>query len=764
MPKFIYKIKSPQLDNDTCLFHETLFHNANGYLGVRSCFEEGYPEEYTTVRGSYLNGFYDFVDVKHAEKLYGFIEEKQVMLNVADTQTIEIFLDGERFSMFQGKILASERTLNLRAGTSGRFVIWRSPRGKEVKISITRMVSHDLLNLFTIEYSLEPLNFSGTVKIVSTHRGLVQNYYDPTDPRVSAEKQDYLIPVSAEIAGKASVLVTRTTKSNLSVCSSVRNILTSHENIIFNTTVYDHKAVATAFVEAREGEPITFIKYASFADSVRFKDCRKVSLDALDLALSKPLLFWYQKQRNILDDFWRRIRLQIKGKSELDLALRYNIYQLFQSAGRDEFCNVPSKGLSGEGYEGHYFWDTEIYILPFFILNFPEIAKSLLAYRYRILDAAREHAKIMGHAQGALYPWRTIMGRECSGYFPSGSAQYHINGAVAWSVLLYYFATGDFEFLVEKGAEILIETARLWLDTGNYQNDQFHIQAVSGPDEYTCLVNNNFYTNLAAQNNLLWAAKVYRKLKEAGKEEALARKIDLTEGEIEEFEKAAEAMFLPYDEKLGVHGQDDGFLQKPIWNLKDTPQEKFPLLLHYHPLYLYRYQVCKQADTVLAYFLFGTSLDEKIMRRSFDYYEKITTHDSSLSACIFSIVASQLGLDEKAIYYFGDSAKLDLLNKHGNTKDGLHTANLGGSYMAVVYGFAGLRLSEDKISFHPKLPDDWEGYGFQINYRGSFIYVNVGKKHSTFTLTQGEAVRIYVYGQSYLLEDELTIGKINSSG
>lgn len=757
MEKWIYKIEAPKLDNETCLFHETLFHNANGYLGVRSCPEEGYPPDYDTVRGTYINGFYDLVEVCHAEKLHGFIDEKQVMLNIADTQTIEVYLESERFSMFEGEILAAERSLDFKAGTTGRSVIWRSPLGKEVRINTTRLVSHALLNLFVIEYTIEPLNFSGTVRLVSSHRGLVYNHFDPRDPRVAAEKREHLFPVGAETLHGASVLVSKTARSDLRICSAVKNVLPSHPDAAFAITVEGHCAVAEAEVFAARGERVTLVKYSTFADSIRCSDCRQEAVAALERAMGEPLSFWYERQREVLAELWQQTSLQIEGDLELDLALRYNIYQLFQSAGRDHFSSVSAKGLSGEGYEGHFFWDTEIYIQPFFILNFPSIAKNLLSYRYRILDSAREHAKIMGHSRGALYPWRTIMGSECSGYFPSGSAQYHINGAIALSVLLYYFASGDFEFIVEKGAEMVIETARLWLDAGHYKEGKFHIYAVSGPDEYTCIVNDNFYTNLAARYNLLWAVRLYRRLKEAGREKRLAKKIGLTEQEVAAFEQAAAGMYVPYDEELGIHAQDEAFLQKPVWDLANTPAGDFPLLLHYHPLYLYRYQVCKQADTVLAYFLFGDALDTEIMRRSFQYYEKITTHDSSLSACVFSIVASQLGFDEKAAYYFGDSAKLDLLNTHGNTKDGLHTANLGGSYMAVVYGFGGLRLYEDRIDFNPKLPRGWTGYGFQITYRGSGIHVQVETGRSRFRLTSGMPAMIRVCGKEYELRDELVI-------
>lgn len=757
MKKWTYKLTSPKLDNETCLFHETLFHNANGYLGVRSCFEEGYDEKYDSIRGTYINGFYDFVEVKHAEKLYGFIDEKQVMLNIADTQGIEIYLDDERFSMFDGEVLANERILDLMGGTTKRVITWRSPLGKEVKIEIIRMASHALLNLFTIEYKITPLYFSGNVKIVSSHKGIVQNYANPNDPRVSAVSYNFLEPVSAEIQNDASILITRTTKSDLSVASAVQNILPSHPDVNFSTSISGHEAKATALIPATEGGEITMVKYASFTDSIRYPNFEKVAVDLLREATSGPLDFWYDQQRSILAEFWEQNSLEIKGDPELDLALRYNIYQLFQSAGRDKYSSVSAKGLSGEGYEGHYFWDTEIYIQPFFILNHPEIAKGLLSYRYSILDEAREHARIMGHKQGALYPWRTIMGTECSGYFPSGSAQYHINGAIAWSVLQYYFTTGDQDFMVDQGAEILFETARLWLDAGNYHAGKFHIYAVSGPDEYTCVINDNFYTNLSAQNNLAWAARIYRELHSEGKISSLIKRISLQESEINAFEEAAQAMYLPYDDKLEIHAQDESFLQKPIWDLENTPKDKFPLLLHYHPLYLYRYQICKQADTVLAYFLFGHALEKDVMKRSYKYYEKITTHDSSLSACMFSIVASQLGMNEKANYYFGDSAKLDLFNTHGNTKDGLHTANLGGSYMAIVYGFGGLRIGPTKISFSPKLPEEWEGYQFQINYRGSLIKVNIAQNGCEFALVSGQKTPIYVYGEKYLLEDKIIV-------
>lgn len=506
-----------------------------------------------------------------------------------------------------------------------------------------------------------------------------------------------------------------------------------------------------------EGEAVTLTKYSVFCDSIRCRDCFESARSELTTALSVPLQDYYDDQRAYLKSYWDNCLLEIDGDDGLTQAIYYNMYQLIQSVGKDEYCNIAAKGLSGEGYEGHYFWDTEMYIQPFFNLTQPSVTKNLISFRYNTLQKARENARLMGHMRGVLYPWRTITGSECSGYFPSGSATYHINGDIAYSVVAYYLATKDLDFIEKEGAEIVFETARLWLDVGNYYHGRFHINAVTGPDEYTCLVNNNYYTNAAAQFNLRWAVKFYELLRKAGRLKNLEDKLKLSEKEIDEFGRAAELMYLPYDEEMGINPQDDSFLQKKRLDLKDIPLDKRPLLLFYHPLFLYRHQVCKQADTVLAHFIFEDAQDEKTIRKSFEYYERITTHDSSLSTCIFSIVASKLGLVEKAYNYFGDSAELDLFNTHKNTRDGIHTANMGGSYMAVVYGFGGLRIKESGIYFAPVIPKSWKEYRFKVNYEDSQIHVEVQADRTSFTLVKGSPKMIHVYGRTYELNDLVII-------
>lgn len=751
--KWFYRVNSLKLEEEELLVNETIFHNANGYLGVRSNFEEGYPEGYDTIRGSYINGFYDISEMKQAEKLYGMTEKKQTMLNVADGQTIYLKIGGEKFSMFQGTVLESSRWLDMREGYTARKVLWRSPKGKEVEIVIKRMASFTHLSLFFIDYQVTPVNFEGIVELESVHQGNVKNYCNPNDPRVAGESFQYLIPNHAQIKNGVSYLFTDTSASGLQVCTAVKNVISVGE--AGEPELENHCAVQKFRASVVRGETLCFRKYMIFADSVRFADLAGQAEKAMKEVLALPVEALYREQKEYLERFWESSVLEIEGDDLLCAAVRYNQYQLIQSVGKDPHSNIAAKGLSGEGYEGHYFWDTEMYIQPFFTLTNPEISKNLVEYRYAILDEARENARILGHKKGAAYPWRTIMGKECSGYFPAGSAQYHISGDIAYAAVSYYLATKDLDFMADKGAEILFETARMWMDLGCWYKGTFQIHEVTGPDEYTCLVSNNYYTNLNARYNLHWAVEMYDLLKNKGKLQKVAEKIGLTEEEIREFGRAERGMYLPYDEELGINPQDDSFLKKEIWDIEATPKENFPLLLHYHPMYIYRFQVCKQADTVLAHFIFEDAQDTETIRRSFAYYEKVTTHDSSLSTCIFSIVASRLGMEEKAYEYFGDSAKLDLLNTHHNTKDGIHTANMGGTYMSIVYGFGGFRLNESGIWFAPALPKQWKGYRFKLIYEGSHIHVEVNRRECRFTLESGKPVEIHVYENICILKDSV---------
>ncbi|WP_070120141.1 glycoside hydrolase family 65 protein [Bacillus marinisedimentorum] len=735
---------------------ESLFALGNGYLGVRGNFEEGYGGGMASIRGTYQNAFHDIIDIPYGEKLYGFPDTQQKMLNVIDAQTIELYFgeggEEERFSLFEGEILSYERNLHLDRGYAERAVHWKSPGGKELNIRFRRLVSFATRELFAVETIVEPVNFNGQLRVVSTVDGDVSNFTDDSDPRVGSGHARRLHPIGADHDHEYSYVVSQAEVSRLeTACVSRLKTDTGNHVSIRKSAA----AVETILTMTVTEEPITITKYNVYTDSLRHEtDLVQKGIDVhrnISMLSFNDLLI---QQRTYLEAFWKDADITIDGDEKLQEGIRFNLYQLLQSAGGDKFSNISAKGLSGEGYEGHYFWDTEIYMFPVFLMTRPDIARQLLIYRYSILEQAREHAREMGHKKGALFPWRTISGTECSSYFPSGSAQYHISGDIAYSYVQYLLASGDEKFLKQYGAEVLFETARLWMDTGHYHNGKFRIDDVTGPDEYTCIVNNNYYTNVMAKHNLKWAAKAYRMLEEMDRaaHENLSSRLRVTAEEAKEWKAASEAMYLPFDEERGINPQDDTFLQKAVWDFEHTPKEHRPLLLHYHPLTLYRYQVCKQADTVLAHFLLEDEESFETIKRSYDYYEKITTHDSSLSSCIFSIMASKVGYRQKAFDYFIETARLDLDNTHGNTKDGLHMANMGGTWMSIVYGFAGLRLTESGLSLAPALPEEWQHYRFRLQYRSRTVEVDVNRERVSLRLVDGRKLEMKLYGEKVALE------------
>ncbi len=746
-------IESKGLLKEELLRNETLFHVANGYVGVRGNFEEGYPEGHVSIRGTYINAFYDDVPIKYGERLYGFPTTGQRMLNVTDTQGIKISFGEELLDCFDHSLTSFNRKLDMQNGYALRCVRQRTKNG-EVEVTFRRMASFVCPQLLLFEAEITSISYIGDVHIVSTQEGEVYNFADDSDPRVASEHEQNLFVQKVWQNENGSFVLSKTSRSELFLASAVGHRTEGLTPCGCQTTSTGASHAYNGHLEI--GQTIRLEKYCIFTDSRRFNDPVAEAETLLKDARNVAAKLWHERQKQYLNRFWEKSRVRILGDEDLQNGMDFCLYELLQSAGKDHISNIPAKGLSGEGYEGHYFWDTEIYMFPFFLLTDPAAAKSLLRYRYSILDVARVHARDMGHTSGALYPWRTITGAECSSYFPSGSAQYHINGDIAHSFLSYYYVTGDLAFMVEQGAEVLVETARLWLDTGHYDDaGQFHIDCVTGPDEYTCIVNNNYFTNAGAKENLLGAAYICRILKEQGQFVPLAYKLKITEGELNAFERAAKSMYFPYDKKLKIHAQDDSFLKKARW--KENGETKYPLLLHYHPLYIYRYQVCKQADTILAHYLYDEGLDEGIMERSFDYYEKVTTHDSSLSACVFSIMATRLRKWEKAYEYFLETARLDLDDTHDNTRDGIHTANMGGAYLCVVTGFAGLRIRRDGLHFRITLPERWQGYSFRLQYRGSELEVMVEPNRTVFNLQSGEPVQLFVEEQPYELDSSLTI-------
>ncbi|HQF72878.1 MAG TPA: glycosyl hydrolase family 65 protein [Treponemataceae bacterium] len=756
----IFTIERSDFAPHTLPLEETLFHCANGYLGVRSNFEEGQPEGIRGIRGTYINAFHDTHPIHHPEKLYGFPEVGEKILNVTDVQTISVVVDGEPVNLNTLNTGSYNRVLDMQRGYSGRTALWTGETGKRIRIAARRLASFTTPELFALEYSVEALD-PLTVRLGAEVRGAVSNFFDPADPRVSGSAFSPLVVESVDVTGSRILVSSRTGESALRLAVGVDHQCThsGKADIALTGENTRDSAVLSCEVRLQPGEKITIVKKAVFCDSLRYENPEIAVHSLLDARLTENFESILATQETYLASFWDTAAISIEGDDDSLRGLLFNLYHLLQSAPRDQYSHIPAKGLSGEGYEGHYFWDTEIYMLPFFLYTNPELAKNLLEYRYTTLPEARDHARELGHSRGAAYPWRTITGRECSPYYPSGSAQYHINADIAWALWRYHEATGDEEFLFTRSAEILFETARIWMETGTFSGNKFRINTVTGPDEYTCLVNNNYYTNAMAQQNLRFAYQVHT-LMENRKPEALnelSKKIALSPDEPETWNLAAETMLLPYDPEHDINPQDDSFLLKPVWDFANTPDSNYPLLLHYHPMTLSRFQVCKQADTILAYILLDSAEKESTIRNSYSLYEKITTHDSSLSYAAFSLMAARLGEAEKAYRYFNRTVSLDLDDIQKNTRDGIHAANMGGTWLATVQGFGGFRPINGVPAFTPCLPAAWQSLAYRVQFRNTVIAVLVRHDEILFEIVSGPALDIMVNGNGYHLKKHLHI-------
>ena len=761
-----WTVEESDYDPARAAWAESVFALGNGFLGVRGGFEEAVG---TPGGGAvYLNGVHETVPITYHEKGHGFAEASDVRPPAANALGIEIEIAGEPFSLEAGELLSYSRRLDLRRGLLVRRIRWRSPAGRVSELRFERLVSLVHHGLAAQRITVMPDGFSAPVRLRShlaapPHGRGDDGDAEDFDPRLGpalGENPWRLETVvrDAELAG----FVHRTRRRGIAVAALVTHRLPDGADLP-PPVERDGDLLWETTLEASAAAPAVLEKFAAYgADESAGHDALVARVRAELDAAAAGFAALAAAQAAWLEDFWDDAAIGIAGNVEDARALRFAIFQVLQAAGRDGRTSVCAKGQTGEGYEGHYFWDAEIYVLPMLLHTRPEIARAMLLYRHRTLDKARENARLLGHRRGALYPWRTIGGGECSAYFPAGAAQYHINADIAFALRRYLEATGDDAFLLAHGAEMLFETARIWLAVGHHdplRDGAFVINGVTGPDEYSALVDNNLYTNLMAQAHLRFAVATWERLGREWPErrQALADMLGLDAAEIAAWRRAADAMFVPHDAARGIHPQDDRFLHLAPWDFDATPPEHYPLLLHYHPLVLYRHQLCKQADLVLALFLCEEAFDAATRARDFAYYEPITVHDSTLSAPVFSIVASRLGEAAKAHDYFRRAAFVDLCDLHGNSAHGLHLAALGGTWMALAFGFAGMRPEGEELAFSPLLPAAWEGFSLRLGYRGRRLALRVGTNESEYRLLEGAPLRIRHHGRAFELRPGETV-------
>ncbi|MCR5252249.1 MAG: beta-phosphoglucomutase [Treponema sp.] len=733
--------KTDKFGKDSVQRNETLFTLANGNIGMRGDTEE---KAGTFHKGTYINGFFDKESILYGETAYGYAKNHETILNLPDAKRIEMKINGAAFAIdgSSGKCTLNTLCTDLEKGTLTRECDWENGRDK-IHLHSERLVSFKHENCAAIRYCVKNTgNTSLEIEIASAVDITAGNILAEDDPRIGAKfrhKPLEILSKNVEICGNSEenakiTFEAKTAKSGLFLSGNVQNLakidgipqkFVKNEGFLF-----ENSQIPYVFTKAtlQPGKEIILEKYITYCWKSESEggdikslvnqaenECSVFAAAGFDTAVTE--------QKDFLSDFWNVARIKIDGDEKSEEALHFSLFHLLQSACRTGKAAIGAKGLTSEGYEGHFFWDTESYVCPVFTYTAPQVAKSLLEYRGHILPKAEERAAEL-NLKGALYPWRTIDGEETSAYYPAGTAQYHIDADIIFALNRFLNAHGDDLGFDQKIVEkMCAQTARMWESLGAfipYKGNKFCINDVTGPDEYTAIVNNNAFTNFMSRENL---------------EISVARSgSQASQAEKDCWKNIAENIYIPFDKELGIYTQDDSFLDKADWDFENTPKSMYPLLMHYHPLEIYRHKVLKQPDLVLAQFLLSGRFSKAEKIRNFKYYQKYTTGDSSLSYSIMSIMAAETGDTEKAFDYYNKTVRMDIDDVNGNSRDGIHTACMAGSWMSTVYGFAGFRDYGGVFTFDPKLPESWKGLGFSLAIKGHILDVKISHEEVTYSL------------------------------
>ncbi|CQR59954.1 glycoside hydrolase family 65 protein [Streptomyces leeuwenhoekii] len=740
-----WAVRETELNLDLLAQSESVFALSNGHVGWRGNLDEGEPHG---LPGSYLNGVYELHPLPYAEAGYGYPESGQTVINVTNGKVLRLLVDDEPFDLRYGRLVKHERTLDLRRGVLERFCEWTSPAGSTVRVRSTRLVSLTQRAIAAVSYEVEPLDSKTRVVIQSE---LVANESLPGpngDPRTAKALKSPLQPEEDMAVGPRLRLVHRTRTSGLRVAVAADHVVDGPEPTSTSSESNTDVARLTVTSVLEPGQRLRLQK--TVAHGWSGTRSRPAMSDQVEAALAAAAHSGWEglvaEQRAYLDDFWGRADVEVDGDEEIQQAVRFGLFHVLQAGARAEQRAIPAKGLTGSGYDGHAFWDTEMFVLPVLTYTAPKAVAEALRWRRDTLPAARDRATQLG-LRGAAFPWRTIDGSEGSAYWPAGTAAFHVNADIAHAAVRYAAATGDADFERDTGLELLVETARLWRSLGHHDHHgTFHIDGVTGPDEYSAIADDNVYTNLMARANLLAAADMCERHPD------VAARFGVDDEESAAWRDAAEAVHIPYNHELGVHEQHAGFTRYQRWDFARTRDDQYPLMLHFPYFDLYRKQVIKQADLVLAMYTCGRFFDEysdeEQIARNFAYYEPLTVRDSSLSACCQAVVAAQTGHLRLAYDYTAEAALMDLADLEHNTRDGLHIASLAGTWMALVAGFGGTRREEEHLSFAPRLPEKFSRLAFRLQFRGRCLRVEIGADRATYTLLSGSPLRIRHHGKT----------------
>jgi alpha,alpha-trehalose phosphorylase len=735
-----WQLRETELNLDVLPQSESIFALSNGHVGWRGNLDEGEPHG---LPGTYLNGVFELRPLPYAEAGYSYPESGQSVINVTNGKVLRLLVDDEPFDLRYGRLHAHERVLDFRTGLLHRTAEWTSPAGRRVRVRSTRLVSLTQRAVAAVRYEVEPVSDQIQVVVQSE---LVANEQLPEsghDPRVAAALESPLEAEEHRGQDTRLRLIHRTKGSGLRVGAAADHVVLAPDGSRTSAESGPDLARFTVVAHLRPGERLRVDKTVTYGWSgARSLPAIRGQVDAaLAAGADTGWPGLVAEQRAYLDDFWAHADVEVDGDREVQQAVRFALFHVLQAGARAEGRAIPAKGLTGSGYDGHSFWDTEAFVLPMLAYTAPVAVAQALRWRHSILPVARQRASQLG-LRGAAFPWRTIAGAECSGYWPAGTAAFHVNAAIADATVRYISVTANAAFEREVGLELLVETARLWLSLGHHDADgAFHIDGVTGPDEYSAIADDNTYTNLMAQANLRCAADA------AERHPDVARELGVNGEETKRWRTAADDMTVPYNERLGVHEQASGFTDHAVWDFDATGPDRYPLLLHFPYYDLYRKQVVKQADLVLAMFLHGEAFSAEDKARGFAYYERLTVRDSSLSACCQSVLAAETGHLGLAYDYLGEAAMMDLLDLENNTRDGLHVASLAGSWITLVSGFGGMRHRAGTLSFTPRLPPDLDRLAFRVGVFGRYLHVEISADQARYVLDEGDPLEVRHFGE-----------------
>lgn len=747
-------------EKDRVKSSESLFSIGNGAMGQRANFEEFYSGD--TFQGSYIAGVYYPDKTKVGWWKNGYPEYFAKVLNAPVWIGIDIEINGEQFDLNTCiEIKNFRRELNMKEGVLNRSFQAVLASGLEIDVNVSRFLSADLDELGVIIYDIKPLN--GDAKII---------YKPYVDAHVKNEdanwEEIFWESVDSEIKGEQGFVQARTFKTHFNVVTYMQNafFINQEKQTIapIQSSKTDWKVEFTYEINVKANEVATIQKFGGYVVSTNHNENELVS--AAENVLAKANQLGYQQllinQKEAWAKTWEMADITIEGDVKAQQGIRFNIFQLNQTySGKDARLNIGPKGFTGEKYGGSTYWDTEAYCLPFYMVTKnQEVARNLLMYRFNQLDKAIENGEKLGFKNGAaLYPMVTMNGEECHNEWEITFEEIHRNGAIAFAIFNYTRFTGDESYIPEAGLEVLLGIARFWKQRVNWSNDkkQYVMLGVTGPNEYENNVNNNFHSNYCAQWCMNYLIEQVENVKTNYPEDfaRIVAKTNVTDAELAEMKEVAANIYFPFSEEFDVYLQQDGFLDKDLTPVSELSNEERPINQKWSWDRILRSAYIKQADVLQSFYYFEDQFSKEQLEKHFDFYEPLTVHESSLSPCVHSIQAATLGRMEQAYTFYLRTSRLDLDDYNKEVHEGLHITSMAGTWMSIVEGFGGMRVKNDTLYFEPRLPEQWKGFSFKINFRNQILKVIVNKGETTFELEGTKPLEVYVFDQKVVVQPSI---------